>query len=165
MGDCTESLSSRSLPSQTARRLGKIKPGPVFGKGYRQPGGKFQQEKQMPLTWLLSVENIEGMPERLVKWRFTLLWNVYSLSSLVLSADQMALWLKKNDILNSICCTYLFFPHSGYVFFFERSCSRFFVLQNSSDPVCVGVHAYICLGCSNMDHSSQGKFWPQNPTW
>ena len=68
MGDCTESLSSPSLPSQTARRLGEIKPGPVFGKGYQQPGGKFQQEKQMSLTWLLNVVNIEGMPERVVKW-------------------------------------------------------------------------------------------------
>lgn len=45
----------------------------VFGKGYGQPGGKFQQEKQMPPIWLLSVENVEGMPERLVKWRSTLL--------------------------------------------------------------------------------------------
>lgn len=29
--------------------------------------------KQMPPIWLLSVENTEGVPERLVKWRSTLL--------------------------------------------------------------------------------------------
>lgn len=93
-GRYIENLSSWSLLglSQTARRLGEIKPGPVFGKGYRQPGGKFQQEKQMPPIWLLSVENIEGMPERLVKWRFTLLSNVYSHSRFVLSTNHLR-WL------------------------------------------------------------------------
>ena len=74
MGDILTSPSSWSLLglSQTAGRLGEIKPGPVFGKGYRQPGGTFQREKQMPRVWLLSVESREGMPERLAKWRSTL---------------------------------------------------------------------------------------------
>lgn len=43
----------------------------------------------MPPIWLLSVENIEGMPEGLVKWRSTLLSTVYSHSRFVLSADHL----------------------------------------------------------------------------
>jgi hypothetical protein len=45
----------------------------VFGKSYRQPGGKFQQENQRPPVWLSSVEIVEGMPETLVKLKLTLL--------------------------------------------------------------------------------------------
>lgn len=74
MGDAS-SPSSWSLLglSQMARRLGEIKPGPVFGKGLSATRWEVSAGKTDASNLALSVEHGEGMPARLVKWRFTLL--------------------------------------------------------------------------------------------
>lgn len=62
------SVQTQSLQglSQPVGRLGGIKPGQCLERP-TTARWEVSAEKQMPPVWLLSVENIEGMPERLVK--------------------------------------------------------------------------------------------------